>query len=513
MAPVKLSFLVLQEAAAAAPGRAEGGGAGAAGPSGAPDGGPATGDGADGVLREVNVSLGGGQSLAPLFEAFDLPYDESELGPQSQQFDPDGLLSFLQEQVGQAVALGRENERLKTLNSTLTANLVEEYGLLSLVVGQSGFSGVSEQKWVFEATTRLSSVLCMLGEEELALLRGNHVQLHKPALTAEDFQNLGDDGRLHFVADDTLPKQIRSLDAMKLETFTKLDQYWKDRVEVLLPAVTSLLRVKNIVSDHIISTVGEETDGAQAAVLWAGKVLGSAEAFDLALQGKTFSFSLLIHGDYGHDYVSSFPGSTVVQVRDDCPAHVLLKFLCSEAVSAQATAERAQSSRDLENQLFEDVRRALNATHVIRVCPSGDMDLVADAARRLLLHADAIQEHVDLTGVCLAIDNCYEVWDSGFISIPYDFELEELCHQLGHVLPAPVEDPVGPPIDQGIAVEEDALQGGGAVNLPDVPRGKGAVSAHAVRPGSRPFARRPVAVLGLRRGAGGFTARRAFARR
>jgi hypothetical protein len=37
----------------------------------------------------------------------------------------------------------------------------------------------------------------------------------------------------------------------------------------------------------------------------------------------------------------------------------------------------------------------------------------------------------------LAIDDCYEVWDSGFISIPYDFELGELCARLQAALPGP----------------------------------------------------------------------------
>jgi hypothetical protein len=43
---------------------------------------------------------------------------------------------------------------------------------------------------------------------------------------------------------------------------------------------------------------------------------------------------------------------------------------------------------------------------------------------------------VDLRGASLAIDDCYEVWGSGFISIPYDFTLQELQPQLVKLLSA-----------------------------------------------------------------------------
>lgn len=44
------------------------------------------------------------------------------------------------------------------------------------------------------------------------------------------------------------------------------------------------------------------------------------------------------------------------------------------------------------------------------------------AARRLVDNARAIGISVDLSGASIAIDDCYELWDSGFISIPYDFQ-------------------------------------------------------------------------------------------
>ena len=65
-----------------------------------------------------------------------------------------------------------------------------------------------------------------------------------------------------------------------------------------------------------------------------------------------------------------------------------------------------------------------------------------------------INQHVDLRGVSLAIDDCYEVWESGFISIPYDFDIEDLCQNLQESLPLQRKAPNLllenlPPLDAG----------------------------------------------------------------
>ncbi len=63
-------------------------------------------------------------------------------------------------------------------------------------------------------------------------------------------------------------------------------------------------------------------------------------------------------------------------------------------------------------------------------------DKVLSACERLLQHAPAIKQTVDLAGASIAIDDCYELWESGFISIPYDFEISELQPQLQKLLAA-----------------------------------------------------------------------------
>ena len=165
------------------------------------------------------------------------------------------------------------------------------------------------------------------------------------------------------------------------------------------------------------------------------------------------------------------------QVRCDCPPQHLLDFLCSSAgLIANEAAVQVAEGREEEEALLEAVREALGAKHVIRVCSSYEQvrplapglcgacagcgcqglvweagtralrpahprrqartplralltapppaalprppccpqDKVLSAARRLLECAPAIRAAgVNLEGASLAIDDCYELWDSG----------------------------------------------------------------------------------------------------
>ena len=108
---------------------------------------------------------------------------------------------------------------------------------------------------------------------------------------------------------------------------------------------------------------------------------------------------------------------------------------------------------------------------MISVCSSLDSSRATQALQRLLDNADTISNIVDLAGVpihpaqtdfwgsgeaaagvgapsllcvvrlllimpgaSIAIDDCYELWESGFVSIPYNFELRELQPQLQKLL-------------------------------------------------------------------------------
>lgn len=99
-------------------------------------------------------------------------------------------------------------------------------------------------------------------------------------------------------------------------------------------------------------------------------------------------------------------------------------------------AAAVQITKKEEQELLERIRQEFGAKHVVRVCSMFECDRVLDGARRLLEFASTIKQTVDLRGASLAIDDCYEVWGSGFISIPYDFTLQELQPQLRKLLSA-----------------------------------------------------------------------------
>lgn len=100
-------------------------------------------------------------------------------------------------------------------------------------------------------------------------------------------------------------------------------------------------------------------------------------------------------------------------------------WACSALFAAPGLAVSTSSNVSTSPQaLLEQIRAAFGAKHVVRVCPAAEGGKVLEGARRLLEAAPLIRSHVDLSGVSIAIDDCYEMWGSGFISIPYDFSLQ-----------------------------------------------------------------------------------------
>lgn len=100
---------------------------------------------------------------------------------------------------------------------------------------------------------------------------------------------------------------------------------------------------------------------------------------------------------------------------------------------------------------------------------------VLEGARRLLANADSIKQAVDLTGASIALDDCYELWDSGFISIPYDFSISDLTPQLRRMLNSGVTEPVAA-IDSMEEAEPETAEVNGQVNG----HANGQTNGHAV---------------------------------
>lgn len=241
---------------------------------------------------------------------------------------------------------------------------------------------------------------------------------------------VGDDGTLHIVASaDSIAEEVANLDLHRARLLTQVSGFWLRRQADLAVCLKQALRVDNVWSDSKMA------DGAQKFVLWAGAVLSEREAFDFALAGRQFSFSMLVHGDDNIPMIDFLSSSSVLQIRSDCPPTRLLDFLCSDACMVADTAATAiADARQEEQELLDAVCEALGAKSVIRLCSSYESEKVALAAQRLLAAAPSIKAAIDLSSVSLAIDDCYEVWESGFVSIPHDFVLSDLKPQLQALL-------------------------------------------------------------------------------
>eukprot|EP00891_Asterochloris_glomerata_P005651 jgi/Astpho2/5651/gw1.00079.112.1_t len=237
---------------------------------------------------------------------------------------------------------------------------------------------------------------------------------------------IADDGCLHVVAERSqIQSALGSLDLAKARLLTRLCLFWVRRVKELTPALAQLLGVENVWCDT------RTESSSQQFVLWAGFVLETKRDFQEALKERHFAFSVLVHADNTSPLIDFLASSSVLQVRADCMPRKLLEYMCSEAgLAASDAAAAGERSKAQEDLLLEQVREALGCKHVIRVCTNHDQSRVTGAAERLLQHAAAIRCSVDLSGASIAIDDCYELWESGFISIPYNFNLKDLQPQL-----------------------------------------------------------------------------------
>jgi len=122
-------------------------------------------------------------------------------------------------------------------------------------------------------------------------------------------------------------------------------------------------------------------------------------------------------------------------------------------MAADAGEGTAEEGEDVERELLIAARNALGAKHVIRVCSSELRGEVNAALRRLADHAGELRAMLDFSGVSLAIDDQYHLWDSGFVSIPHDFELASFARNL-KALEAGTDDAAPEPASSGAEQSE-----------------------------------------------------------
>jgi hypothetical protein len=418
--------------------------------------------GSGGALSPVSAELPARGSLVPLLLAFGLVSAEdaqraaaSEGASSGDPNDGRDLFEWLSGVAAEAARAGDQHDALKRAVRSLRGDVEAAWGLAAVDVGGEFAVNGDEQARQLEALGALQAGFEALAAEDeggagavAAAFAGLRLRLYHPdvaPLVNVGFQDadgtfnmrsesmgghVADDGTLHVVGDPSrVAAALGRLPLERARLLSRVSSFWRRRSRDLSAALKAGLAVDNVWCDT------RSDDAAQRFVLWAGAVLERRRDLDLALRGRRFSFSLLVHGDESSPLLDFIAASSVLQVRADCPPRLLLDFMSSEAgAMAHEAAAQVAGSREEEEAVLARVRDALGAKHVVRVCSSYDQPRVLDAARRLIDAAPAIRAVVDLAGVSLAIDDCYDIWDSGFISIPFDFSLAELQPQLQALL-------------------------------------------------------------------------------
>ncbi|PRW34089.1 hypothetical protein C2E21_7404 [Chlorella sorokiniana] len=404
------------------------------------------------ALTEVPAELPAYGSLGPLFYAFGLITQEElkeGYGSCGQGADDRDLAAWLRETVAEAVRTADQHDSLKRVIRDMRLAMEGRFKLGAIQVGGEFAISTAEQRRQIDALKALEGCLAGMDPQATANFEGLNIRLYhpdsRPLGTVEYVDQDGafnlrtqpitsfvaDDGVLHIVADPTtMAEALPKLDLRRARLLARLGTVWQQRSRDLSSVLQEVLGVEAVWCDT------RTEDSSQQFVLWAGVVLEQRSAFRSSLQGRRFAFSLLAHSDASSPMLDFLASSSVLQVRCDCPPEHLLDFLCSSAgLIANEAAVQVAEGREEEEQLLEAVREALGAKHVIRVCSSYEQDKVLSAARRLLESAPAIRAAgVNLEGASLAIDDCYELWDSGFISIPHDFSLSDLKPRLQALL-------------------------------------------------------------------------------
>lgn len=400
-------------------------------------------------------------SLAPLFYAFGLITLE-EAQRQSAAGDLLGnerdLFEWLSGVAADAARTADQHDALKRALRALRTNLEEEYGLAAVDAGGDFAMGSELQKRQLEALRILQSGLSALADADseaeegrVAAFEGLRLRLYHwddAPLTSVGYQDsdgtfhmrtepmkshVADDGTIQVVADPLhIEAALKSLDLERAGLLARVSAFWVRRSRDLSVALKDELHVENVWCDT------RSDDAAQRFVLWAGSLLERRADVQLAVGRRRYSFSLLVHDDPASPMLDFVPSGSMLQVRTDCPPKQLLAFMSSEAGTlAHETAAQVAGSRAEEDDTLNAVREALGAKQVVRVCSSHDQAKVLEAARRLIEAAPSLRATLDLSNVSLAIDDCYDVWDSGFVSIPFDFALSDLQPQLRALLAPP----------------------------------------------------------------------------
>lgn len=176
----------------------------------------------------------------------------------------------------------------------------------------------------------------------------------------------------------------------------------------------------------------------QDFVLWSGEMLQYCRGTS-AINFNEFAFDIMVQswaeGSSTGNVLDHIPGGRILTVRTDCPPQKLLEFMLSQSgMEAHHASHYSAEEEAMEETALQAACEALGAKKVVRICSSYEKGHVMAATERLIEAAPYIRASLDLSSVSLALDDRYDVWDSGIISIPYDFRLNDIEPKLKALL-------------------------------------------------------------------------------
>eukprot|EP00210_Caulerpa_lentillifera_P000315 g308.t1 len=410
----------------------------------------------NGVFEQVKTELHENGNLSPLYFALGLITDEEYANwTESSKFInslllwiPSGgtgtvidedLVDWLRALVAQVVQDGEQHTFLNNRISALKAKVEDQFHLQNITMGTEFGITVSDLRLQLRLLEYTNEAFGHMEEEDLFsglslcihhpdclpldpfdTNRSFH-ELQQPALESS-FCWISDDGCIHlFIKCDELSKALSEVDINRSRLLTRLHQFWEQRASDLQNLMQKLFQVDAVLCDN------SSAANVQQFVLWAGCIMANREQIQRRLTNQALPLTLLIHSDKTAPMIDYSIASSTLHIRTDCTPLYLLNFVTSEeCLNAGNEAQEMISEEAEEQRILEEARVALGAKHVIRICSVYERQKAIRAAERLIKNAEVIRQTVDLSEAGIAIDSNYQAWDSGFISIPYDYHLKEL---------------------------------------------------------------------------------------
>lgn len=416
-------------------------------------------------LQRIDAVLPAHGSLAPLLFAFGLLSDDlySAEATETPGKRDATLVTWLQSMVRDALAAAEGAEMARAALESEMEAMRTEYNLTSVKVGCLLTAGEAVLTTWLSAVDLVNVAMSLLAENEPDRFAGLTVRVELPSVIEEidasqsssslqargqqhRYTHITSGGVLVAVADEMcLLDDLEALDLSQARLLARLSLFWERTAKSLIAPVRDLLAVRAVWHDTSVE------QATQRFALWAAKLLESRhevaeklEACGIGGPRPPVQRSLFLHSEPGGRAVEALSSRTLLQVRYDCPVEELVEALtdpnllpadsAGTADENAAAREQAAATAAAESALLEAAQVALGARRILILASHLPSHIMNSTLQRLIDNAAALRASVDLTGVTLAIDDRFEVWDSGYISIPYDFQVGELQRQLGYRL-------------------------------------------------------------------------------